>query len=260
VTFPVGATLLGGDVRIMEHLRGGPEAGQYMAIGPKGACLVTTSSPITLPYSEAEARLRLALPGVSPLWFVGPVESNEGPHDALVEALPRGKPGDRLGSLSVNNAIALATTVAHDLAHAHTLGAVYGGLRPELVFVDEQAPVTVRVAPRCETWLDLGGARKEGALVFERLYAAPEQLKTGRASAPADVFALGATLAFWLGAAPFGRGHRSEQLEAIVSGKPDLSALPAELATLIARTLALDPTKRPSAAELRDALRVVSAR
>lgn len=255
MTFPVGATLDGGRYRLMEWLRGHPEAGQYMAIGPKGACLVTTTSPVRVSYDEALDRLGIPAAGVSPVRYIGPLESDDGPLDALVEALPRGKAGHTLGTLSVQNALALATAVAHDMARAHANEILYGGLRPELVFVEEDDPMTVMVAPRAEPWVRLGGPRKEGGVLFERTYSAPEQVRAAKTSAAGDVFSLAATLAFWLGAAPFGKGQLGEQMDAIVSGVRDFGAVPTEIARALDAALAVEPAKRPSAADFCTTLR-----
>jgi serine/threonine protein kinase len=254
MSFPIGATLHRGDYRIMEHLRGGPEAGQYMAIGPRGACLVTLSSRLTLPYRDALRQFELPVQGIEPLATIAALETDEGQLDAMVEAMPPGKASTE--SVSPGSAAETAASVARIAKRAHALGLAVGGIRPELVFVDKEDFGAVSLAPRGEGFLALGRPRREASsILFERLFLAPEQATKPQASAAADVFCLGAALTTWLGHYPFGDGQRAEQLGAIMAGDAQLKGVPQALAPLVTRMLTRDPEKRPTMAEVEASLR-----
>ncbi|MEU5953085.1 protein kinase [Streptomyces sp. NPDC047525] len=165
---------------------------------------------------------------------------------ALVDADPRGAvpwlateyvPGPTLatrvrdlgGPLGAPELRALASALAGALNDIHRAGLVHGGLRPSKVILAADGPRVVDFGTRTQ-----GGTRGGGTS-----YTAPEVLaaRGGVAKPPADVFALGAVLAF----AATGRGGFTPE-----GGNPALPGVPRELLPLITACLAGHPAARPA--------------
>jgi len=89
-------------------------------------------------------------------------------------------------------------------------------------------------------------------------YMAPERFDEHpglRVSPAADIFAWGAVVAFAAtGRTPFQADSAPATAMRILTQEPDLSGLPAPLRGIVARTLAKNPTERPTARELLDLL------
>ncbi|MFG3318493.1 protein kinase [Streptomyces sp. NPDC048171] len=84
-------------------------------------------------------------------------------------------------------------------------------------------------------------------------FMAPEYVVGGEAGPAADVFALGAVLAYAAtGRAPFGTGAPHVVNYRAVHEEPDLTGVPARLAGLAAECLAKDPAARPTPAHILD--------
>jgi serine/threonine-protein kinase len=130
------------------------------------------------------------------------------------------------------------------------------------VFLPERGAARVKL-------LDFGVAKWLGALALTGptqsfgtpAFMAPEQLLSSAAADPrSDVYALGATLYAMLSArAPFAAASEVELYMMVRNDPPAvLPALPAGLATAIARALAKSPAERfGSAAAMIDALRAL---
>ncbi|MEV0969287.1 glycoside hydrolase family 6 protein [Microtetraspora glauca] len=84
---------------------------------------------------------------------------------------------------------------------------------------------------------------------------APEQARGERVTPASDIFAWGALIAYAAsGRAPFGDGSLPSVLYRIVHHEPDLTALEPALHAVVARALAKDPARRPTAQQLVDTL------
>jgi serine/threonine protein kinase len=82
-------------------------------------------------------------------------------------------------------------------------------------------------------------------------FVSPEQAFEGPAGPASDIFRLGAVLAFAAsGQKPYGTGSRDKIRRRILKNPPELGELPASLRSLIESCLDLEPTDRPTAAEL----------
>ena len=162
----------------------------------------------------------------------------------VVGADLRARLGTALASGEVRTIVAAAARAA---AHLHAHGWVHGDLGPANLLVGPDAIVVC----------DLGVARRTdtaGPVRGTAAYMAPEQVRGEAWTGAVDVFALG-VLAWELsaGARLFHRGARYLSMAAVVEDTaPPLAD--AALASLVARALAKDPTARPGAAELADAL------
>ncbi|MFI2199875.1 serine/threonine-protein kinase [Streptomyces sp. NPDC020192] len=147
---------------------------------------------------------------------------------------------------------ALAAALAEALESIHSCGLVHRDLKPGNIVMAADGP---RV-------LDFGIAR---AVESTRLTAtgtafgtpgflAPEQALGHDVTGAADVFALGAVLVAAAGGSAWGEGTPMGLMYRSVHEPPDLAAVPAGLAGLVARCLAKDPADRPTPTELLDRL------
>jgi eukaryotic-like serine/threonine-protein kinase len=92
---------------------------------------------------------------------------------------------------------------------------------------------------------------QSGLLVGSPGFISPEQAEGGEVGPPADVFSLGALLAFAAtGEGPFGTGSTLALVYRVIHCQPDLDRVPAELRALVRLCLAKDPAARPTAREL----------
>ncbi|MER0244719.1 serine/threonine-protein kinase [Streptomyces sp. HSW2009] len=138
--------------------------------------------------------------------------------------------------------------VAHSLARTvgdiHRAGLVHRDLKPGNVILTSHGPRII----------DFGIARPEHGLTLTHTgqipatpgYGAPEQVLGRRTGPAADVFALGAVLAFTAAGRPaYPGGTAAGVLYEVVHGEPDLDAVPAPLRDLIRPCLAKAPADRP---------------
>ncbi|MBS2552685.1 protein kinase [Catenulispora sp. NL8] len=193
-----------------------------------------------IPAGRSFARMLAADPEAERPWLA--TEYVPGPSLAEVVAWD--------GPLSPSAVRRLGADLAAALATVHGLGLVHRDVKPGNVLMAEQGPKLI----------DFGIARDDGASKITRTgiavgtpgFIAPEQLLGRREiGPPADVFALGAVLAFAVtGRHPFGEGDPTSMMYRITHEQPDLDAVPAELREVIARCLAKDPHERPSAEEV----------
>ena len=167
----------------------------------------------------------------------------------------------RAGEVDDPTAIESAAQVLEGLAHAHARGIVHRDVKPSNVMLADGPGVSVRL-------LDFGLARiKEahtitasGDVPGTLAYISPERLKGANGAPAADVWAVGVVL--WeslAGFHPFWTSSLVETAKAIEQGAPPLAAqrpdLPQALVVFVHAALALDPARRPRAAELAEGIR-----
>lgn len=132
----------------------------------------------------------------------------------------------------------LAGALAWALDTIHGAGPVHGGMKPSNVLLTEAGPRVVGFGI-ARVLDDAAGDTERCACALT--YAAPEQLTQGLSPRAADVFSLGAVLAFAAtGHAPFTIGPRT------VPGAPDLAGAPEAVLPLLTACLATDPSARPT--------------
>jgi len=163
------------------------------------------------------------------------------------------------GGLLLERAIEIITQVAGALDAAHLRGLVHRDVKPANILLSEQDRERIYLSDFGLTRLAEGGTAltSPGGFVGTLAYCAPEQIKGERIGPAADVYALGCVLFHMLtGRRPFERDSQMALLFAQVNAPvPDLRAIapavPAQLASVVARALAKSPNERfASAGEL----------
>ncbi|MFB6439453.1 PQQ-binding-like beta-propeller repeat protein [Streptomyces sp. NPDC056411] len=158
----------------------------------------------------------------------------------------------RFGPLDEAAVRELARSLAGTLQDVHARGLVHRDVKPPNVVLTSNGPRLI----------DFGIARPEHGLTLTRTgqipvtpgYGAPEQVLGQRVGPPADIFSLGAVLAFAAGGRPAYTGAEiTAVLYEVVHGSPDLEAVPEGLRYLVTPCFAKDPAARPLSTQLAEA-------
>ncbi|HEY1702747.1 MAG TPA: protein kinase [Trebonia sp.] len=152
------------------------------------------------------------------------------------------------GPLDPGEVLMLASALAEALAAIHAAGVAHRDLKPSNVLLTDSGPVVIDFGIAQVT--DSISITQTGLAVGSPGYMAPEQV-TGRAGAEADIFTWALVVAYAAsGQPPFGTGPTAAILHRITSSRPDVSAIPSQLRSLVKRAIAKDPQRRPAAADL----------
>ncbi|MCK7626552.1 serine/threonine-protein kinase [Streptomyces sp. RS10V-4] len=158
----------------------------------------------------------------------------------------------RFGPLDDAAVRELARSLARTLQDVHATGLVHRDVKPPNVVLTSRGPRLI----------DFGIARPEHGLTLTRTgqipvtpgYGAPEQVLGQRVGPAADVFSLGAVLAFAAaGRPPYTGAEITAVLYEVVHGEPDLAAVPEALRYLVTPCFAKDPAARPLPAQVAEA-------
>ncbi|MFJ8083303.1 serine/threonine-protein kinase [Streptomyces sp. NPDC096205] len=153
------------------------------------------------------------------------------------------------GALPAETCRGVAAALAEGLAAVHAQGVTHRDLKPQNVILAAQGPQLI----------DFGIARGVGHAVLTETgfapgtpgFAAPEVLLRNEVGPAADVFALGATLAYAAtGRPPFGAGEPAGVSYRAVHEPIDLAGVEPRLAGLIEACVAKDAAARPGLAEV----------
>ncbi|MFE2264973.1 protein kinase domain-containing protein [Streptomyces griseosporeus] len=143
----------------------------------------------------------------------------------------------------------LFSGLAKALAGVHGAGLVHRDVKPSNVLLSQSGPLLI----------DFGIARSAdetaltgtGLVVGSPGYMSPEQAEGRTVGPAADVFSLGAVLAFAAtGRSPFGSGSVAELLYRLVHHEPDLDGVGGRFGELVRHCLAKRPEDRPTVTEL----------
>ncbi|GHE10410.1 serine/threonine-protein kinase [Streptomyces alanosinicus] len=158
----------------------------------------------------------------------------------------------RYGPLDDATVRELARSLARTLQDVHATGLVHRDVKPPNVVLTSRGPRLI----------DFGIARPEHGLTLTRTgqipvtpgYGAPEQVLGQRVGPAADLFSLGAVLAFAAGGRPAYTGTEiTAVLYEVVHGDPDLGAVPEGLRYLVTPCFAKDPAARPLPTQVAEA-------
>jgi len=143
----------------------------------------------------------------------------------------------------------LAWGLAEGLAAVHAAGVVHRDMKPGNVVIAGGVPVLIDFGIAYGP--DATKITQTGMFMGTPGYLAPEVVEGQPSTPAADVHSWASTVAFAAtGRPPFGTGSYETIFYRIVSGKPDLSGVPAKLLPMLTAALARDPVSRPSAVQL----------
>ena len=153
------------------------------------------------------------------------------------------------GPLSGPGLRRLAHGMAEALTAIHAAGVVHRDLKPGNVMLTDDRPIVIDFGIA-----QVGDATRltqTGLVMGTPGYLAPEVIEGEPSSSASDVHSWGSTMAFAAtGHLPFGGGSYETIFYRIISGRADLTGVPAPLVPLISAALARDPSHRPSASWL----------
>jgi tetratricopeptide (TPR) repeat protein len=144
----------------------------------------------------------------------------------------------------------LAAGLAEGLAAIHAAGLVHRDLKPSNVLLAADGP---RIIDFGIAWIaEAPSLTGTGLLIGSPGFMSPEQARSGRGVGPAsDVFSLGSLLCYAAtGRSPWGAAYVTTLLYRVVHEEPDVANVPEPIRDLVARCLAKDPARRPTAAQI----------
>ncbi|MFD6194917.1 serine/threonine-protein kinase, partial [Streptomyces sp. NPDC060275] len=187
----------------------------------------------TAPVLDADPEARV--PWVATAYAAGP---------SLTAAVAEG------GPLPAHSVRALGAGLGEALAAVHELGLVHRDVKPSNVLLTLDGPLLIDfgIARATEGTASL---TSKGVSIGSPGYMSPEQILGKGVTGAADVFSLGAVLAYaTTGQPPFPGDSSAALLYKVVHEEPSLDGLDGELRELVASCLAKDPAARPAPAEV----------
>jgi hypothetical protein len=259
----IDAALELGCYRLDQRIGEGGGGQVYRASGPGGPVAIKILGPASDLDDAVRVRLereiatlqQLAHPNLITLLDHG-VDPELGPYLVLPLLAGTNLRGLTAGrATSPEAALLLIQPVVRAVAALHAAGFVHRDLKPENAVAAPDGAITL--IDLGLVWADgMSHHTDTGAAVGSVGYMSPEQIEGRAVDARADVWAVGVMLyELVTGKRPFARPRAAEEAAAALLGTcPKLTAADRrageELADVVARCLAVDPAKRPTAAEL----------
>ncbi|WP_159328616.1 serine/threonine-protein kinase [Streptomyces tendae] len=188
----------------------------------------------TAPVLDADPEARV--PWVATAYAAGP---------SLTSAVADG------GPLPAHSVRALGAGLGEALAAVHELGLVHRDVKPSNILLTLDGPLLIDFGIARAT-VGTASLTSTGVSIGSPGYMSPEQILGKGVSGAADVFSLGAVLAYaTTGQPPFPGDSSAALLYKVVHEEPSLDGLDhGELRELVASCLAKDPSARPAPAEV----------
>ncbi|MET0188171.1 MAG: serine/threonine-protein kinase, partial [Pseudonocardia sediminis] len=204
---------------------------------------------------EITTLARLSHPGLVELFDAG----QDRGRSYLVIALVRGPSLDermRAGAMPTGRVVTLGARLGEALSYVHGRGVTHRDLKPANVLLDGDRPLLADFG--IALLVDETRVTAVDALIGTAAYMAPEQLRGEPIGPPADVYALGLVLIEALSGQRAFPGTSAEAVVGRLHHGPAVPAdLPAGLTSLLTAMTDDGPARRPSAAGVAAALRVV---
>ncbi|MFE1034537.1 protein kinase [Streptomyces sp. NPDC058807] len=178
----------------------------------------------------------------------------------VMELVPGGSLSERVrssGPLSAVETARVGLEVLSALEAVHAAGALHRDVKPANVLLRADGSIVLT---------DFGiaalsghtGLTGTGGVVGSAEYMAPERLRDQPAGPASDLFSLGVTMCFLAtGQSPFARGDLTATSFAVAFEPPSVHVR-GPLGDIVEQLLDKDPAKRPSSAQLAEALRSVA--
>jgi serine/threonine protein kinase len=184
-------------------------------------------------------------PGGDPPWLVTAYVA--GP--SLAQAVQRN------GPFSVPTLRVLGAGLGEALEAVHAAGLVHRDLKPANILLADDGPRVIDFGiARALDPAEAHGLTATGAAIGTPRFMAPEQFGDEPITGAADVFAWGTVMCHAAGAHPFGEGSAATIVGAILTRPPRLDSVPKPLQEVVSAALDKDPARRPTPAQLIDAL------
>ena len=266
--------VIDGRYRILSHLADGGMASVYVAMDGRldrevalkimRSGLATDTVSVERFRSEARAAARLSHPNVVAVYDQGEDNGDVFLAMELVHGKTLREVIHEEAPLTAREALAILEPVLAALRAAHTAGIIHRDVKPENVIVRTDGEIKVADFGLARAITTQTATSQTGVLLGTASYLSPEQVEGGPADQRSDVYAAGLLLFEMLTGRKAVTGDTPIQIayRHVHQGVPRpssiVSAVPADLDTLVGRATALDPDDRfPSAAEFLSTLRSV---
>jgi len=152
----------------------------------------------------------------------------------------------------------LAAGLAEGLGAIHARGLVHRDLTPANVIMTGNGPRIIDFGISKSAHASV--VTSAGVVVGTAAFMSPEHVDSRPAGPASDIFSLGSVLGYAAtGSSPFAASSPSATYYAILGKDPDLRAIPRPLGAVVARCLAKDPARRPTAAGLLASLTAIKS-